>query len=423
MTNAIGKSCPFGQRLFALFIAGLLGLYALSVNAAENKDPPTTTTTRGGIDLIFLVDTSATMIGKAGGKNIFPEVKRVLKEWISSAQVGDHVLLITYDATVKARPTAQILGEPDKKAIAREIDDMVAKGAWTYTAEALRYGLAEAARLDDAQGVTGKKNTKVVILLTDGINDPPKEVRGTDAEVKLSQVAMQYKDKPWFVWQVQLGAEPDAGVKSAFVDSGFQRFAPVTSAPGKLNDVREKIQAEVVVVAEKAKEVAPPPPPPLAETKPPTPPPAPAAPKPLPPPEPEPNAGLWALYAVGGLLLLGVLGFGTRAILIRPKPHGVLQIVSPDGASQELDFDTLGKSSYRVGPDGSDANLGLPTGDGLEIQAERRNGQVLCIVTPCGNSEIQMNRESRVQIELFDQDEFMLFGFSLRYTGNTGPRT
>lgn len=409
MKNAVLPARSPLSQFAGFLLAGLLCLCAFAAGAAEQKGEPAKST-RGGVDLIFLVDTSASMVGKAGGKNIFPEVKRVLKEWVATTQIGDHVLLVTYDSAVKARPTAQILGDPDKDAISREIDALEAKGLNTYTAAALRHGLAEAARLDDAQTATGKKNTKVVILLTDGINDPPKEIRGTEAEVKLSQVAMQYKDKPWFVWQVQLGSEPDAAVKGAFVDAGYQRFAPITSAPGKLNDVREKIQAEVIAV--KAKEVAPPPPPPF-EIKPPAPKPAP------PPPEPESYLAWWAL---GGLLVIGGLGFAARAFLSRPKPHGVIQVISTDGATQDLDFDALGKSSYRVGPEGSDLSLGLSATDGLGIQAIRQNGQVLCSVVPFGSSELQMNRETRIKIELFDQDEFTLAGFVFRYTGNTGPR-
>lgn len=40
------------------------------------------------IDLVLIVDTSATMVGKAGGRNVFPEVKKALRELVERCNPG-----------------------------------------------------------------------------------------------------------------------------------------------------------------------------------------------------------------------------------------------------------------------------------------------------------------------------------------------
>lgn len=78
--------------------------------------------------------------------------RRLSGSWSSAATPGDNVVLISYGATVRAQPTALIYDEQDKAAIHRQINELKAEGDWTYTAAAIPKGLAEAKRLDDAQG-------------------------------------------------------------------------------------------------------------------------------------------------------------------------------------------------------------------------------------------------------------------------------
>ncbi len=239
------------QRSLALLCVAILAFFGLSPRwaaAQAGAAKPTKTP----VDLILIVDTSATMAGKAGGRNIFPQVKRALDELVDATGPGDNVLLIPYDTDVRPRATVVVYGEPDKAALHSEIDALIAKGLWTYTAAAIQHGLDESKRLDDAQG--GDKHAKVVVLLTDGMNDPPPAVRGTAAEVRLDQVARRFQGMPWFVWQIQLGPKMDAGVDEAFRSAGFPNYRRVQAGAAELNKLRADILKEVE--AEKARQAA-----------------------------------------------------------------------------------------------------------------------------------------------------------------------
>ena len=239
------------QRSLALFCVAIPAFFGLSLRSAAAQ-AGAAKPTKTPVDLILIVDTSATMAGKAGGRNIFPQVKRALDELVDATGPGDNVLLIPYDTDVRARATVVVYGEPDKAALHSEIDALIAKGLWTYTAAAIQHGLGEAKRLDDAQG--GDKHAKVVVLLTDGMNDPPPAVRGTAAEVHLDEVARRFQGMPWFVWQIQLGPKMDAGVDGAFRSAGFPNYQPVQAAAAELNKIRADILKEVE--AEKARQSA-----------------------------------------------------------------------------------------------------------------------------------------------------------------------
>ncbi|MGB9606161.1 MAG: VWA domain-containing protein, partial [Bryobacteraceae bacterium] len=233
-------------RLYTL-IASLPVMVLLAAGQAPQTARPVAPT-----DLILIVDTSRTMVGEAGGQNIFPEVKRVLKELIDKANAGDNVILISYDATVQAYPAALINDQRDKDRLKAIVDRLPAKGDWTYTAAAIQEGLAEAKRLDDAQGA--HKHVKVVILLTDGLNNPPPGVRGSAAEVRLEEVARRFAGMPWFVWQVQLGPQVDEGVDQAFRGAGFPNYRVAQTPAAQLDKVRQQVLDEVA--AEQARRQA-----------------------------------------------------------------------------------------------------------------------------------------------------------------------
>lgn len=84
-----------------------------------------------------------------------------------------------------------------------------------------------------------------MILRTDGLNNPPPEVRGTAAEVHFRDVARKMQGMPWFVWHIQLWPQIDAGVDKAFRDAGFQNYQPVKTAGKQLAEVRAKISKQM----------------------------------------------------------------------------------------------------------------------------------------------------------------------------------
>lgn len=358
-------------------------LFAMSINLLLVPARGQSTATDGPkatMDLILLVDTSATMAGKAGGRNIFPEVKRALKELVDASELGDNVVLISYDTDTRPRPAAVIYGVQDKAALKVEIDALNANGQWTYTAAAIERGLEEAKRLDDAQGAG--KHPKVVVLLTDGMNDPPPAVRGTAAEVRLNDVASRFRGMPWFVWQVQLGTKVDADVDRAF--QGFPNYRPVRTAAADLNNVRAEILKTVEAEnARQASERA-------AEQK-----------KRTAQDEEtlrtmeaarrreqaeanrraEEEAKLTQarraqeaaarrasvqriLIAAAAVLALAVIAVAIVLVRRRPRPHGVLQYWRSGEPVRTFDVASPGKSRLRIGPASGDLAL---AGMGIEV--------------------------------------------------------
>jgi hypothetical protein len=387
------------------------------------------------IDLVLIVDTSQTMVGKAGGRNVFPEVKRVLKEMIDACDAGDNVVLISYDATVREYPAALIYGQQDKEAMYRQIDDLKAEGDWTYTAAAIQKGLEEAKRLDDAQ--TANKHTKVVILLTDGLNNPPRQVRGTAAEVHLSDVARRVQGMPWFVWQIQLGPQIDAEVDQAFRDAGFQNYQPVKTAREQLAQVRADILKQIEAEKSRraaedaaargrqkasedlarlaAKDVARRQAEELAKqqqevaqrrtaeqtTKP---------------------ARRWP-WIVGGLVALLSTALLLYKLRPAPKLKGELYYWKPPEKAMPVDLGSLGRRSIRIG-DGTDCELSLPgLGKRALVLLMRRVGHdEVCVAEAGENETLAFNGATPHTLELYDSDEFQFGSYHFRYRGDIGPR-
>jgi hypothetical protein len=430
---------PAFVPLVVLFAAGSHPLPAAPQTAsAEPAKTP--------IDLILIVDTSATMVGKAGGKNVFPEVKKALKELVDASGPGDNVLLIPYDADVRARATAIIYGQPDKNALHGEIDAMKAAGLWTYTAAAIQKGLEEARRLDEAQA--GGKHVKVVVLLTDGMNDPPPAVRGTAAEVRLNEVARRFQGMPWFVWQVQLGPRIDAGVDEAFRSAGFSNYRPVRTAAADLNQVRaEIVKAVVAAEAEKSRQAAE-----RAEAQkgrlsaqaaedarkaredarqreea--------AANRRAEAEAKERKARLQReeaesaerrakiLRAMAALAVLAVIAIIFVMLRRRPRPHGALQYWKAGEAPRTFEIADSGKRRLRLGPATGDLALTGMGEKGLSLSAARIEGQVLCVIEADEGVSLKFQGKPVTRLELYDRDEFQLGDYSLQYGGEVGPRT
>jgi len=372
------------------------------------------------LDLILIVDTSATMAGKAGGQNIFPEVKRVLRELIDSTQAGDNVVLIPYEANVQAYPTTLINDERDKQRLKVLVDRLSAQGKWTYTAAAIEAGLAEAKRLEDAQGAS--QHTKAVVLLTDGINDPPPEVRGTAAEVRLEDVARRFAGMPWFVWQVQLGPQLDESVDRAF-RGRLPNYNAVQTPAARLHQVREQVLKEVAAERERqqAKEEARRKQQDAAEAE--------ARKKAEEAARRQrEKAERWArtrrllatLGLVGGavVLLLAIWVWYRR----RPRPHGTLTYWRKGEPPRSLDLAASRRLRLRIGGPGSDLVLAGFDAKGATVRAERVEGEILCVIEADDGVSMKFRGNPVGRLELHDLDEFQLGDYTLRYRGEVSAR-
>ncbi len=153
-------------------------------------------------DLILILDTSYTMVGCcAGSKNILPQVKKSLTQFIDQLEKKDSVTLITFDTEVKLYPTIYISDKKNKESLLEYLNNIQAKGQWTYTSRMMKEAFKKAQELEQK----GKDRQRVIVILTDTLDDPPPGKRGDRLNIK--EVAQNYKDKDWFIFFINFGKE------------------------------------------------------------------------------------------------------------------------------------------------------------------------------------------------------------------------
>jgi hypothetical protein len=366
------------------------------------------------LDLILIVDTSATMVGKAGGMNIFPQVKKTMKDLVDIGKQGDNVVLITYDAGVRVYPTATIGTENDKDSLKNVIDSLNADGPWTYTAAAVERGLAEANRLDNVEGIS--KHTKLILLLTDGLNDPPPGL--TDAgKIKLEEIVRPYTGKLWFVWQIQLGPQVDHAVDAAFGAAGFSNYRQVKTTPSDLDHLRNRVVQEVkptnpgqlstdkqALSTSRAD---------IGKEK-----------------EPGPVAGdaekghrfpmLALIFAAsaGSAAIAGIVLWNRR----RLYPAGTLRYWRRGELPHEYDLGATKKRNHRLGEPGSDIAIVGVTRGFVRISAESIDGEILPVVEAGNGIDVKFKGNRVDRLELHDRDEFEIGEYEIQYLGEVSGR-
>lgn len=121
-------------------------------------------------NIILVLDTSMSMIGQAGGRNILGKVKKSIKEYIDqSVEDGDRVTFVTFDTDARIYPTVLVDDNNDRDILKKYISMTEATGLWTYTYKMI-YKVFQAAENIEKEEKTG--NTEIVIM-TDAIDDPP----------------------------------------------------------------------------------------------------------------------------------------------------------------------------------------------------------------------------------------------------------
>lgn len=139
-------------------VAAVLLFFAVAVHA----DPE-----RGAVDWIFLVDTSASM----KKNDVFSEVQKSLKTFVSEASEGDSVAIVTFDRDVRLRTSTPV--KADRRDLNEIIDGLEFEGKRTHL------GAAIAAGLEREQ--PHPQRTSAIVLFTDGLED----VRGIENPVSI----------------------------------------------------------------------------------------------------------------------------------------------------------------------------------------------------------------------------------------------
>jgi hypothetical protein len=105
---------------------------------------------------------------------------------------------MTFETTVKTYPLVTILNDHDKDIIKKYISMVEARGKWTYTMEMMKNVFLKAEELESKD----KKRQRVIVIMTDGIDDPPPE--GRRERLSIKDVTKEHLGKDWFIYFVNL---------------------------------------------------------------------------------------------------------------------------------------------------------------------------------------------------------------------------
>ena len=165
-------------------------------------------------DVILVLDTSLSMRGYgSGARDIFETVKSSVNVYIDRLQDGDRVTFVSFDEEVKAFPRVMLDDQNDKDILKKYISMTEAHGAWTHMLKMLQQVFAIAKTLSDENASNNEKREVVIVIMTDGIDDPPP---GKEKDAfTLKDVAAKYSDNDWWIYVVNLSEMEKTGKISA----------------------------------------------------------------------------------------------------------------------------------------------------------------------------------------------------------------
>lgn len=191
------RRCFYSIILFFLAFSFVLSGPAAVNAASSNKD------------VILVLDTSLSMkgLGSGGARDIFESVKSSVNVYIDNQlRDGDRVTFVTFDEEVKVFPRVMLDDQNDKDILKKYISMTEAHGEWTHMLVMLQQVFAIAKNLTD-ENAGGDKREVVIVIMTDGIDDPPP---GKES-FTLKSVADQYQGSDWWIYVVNLSQMEKTG--------------------------------------------------------------------------------------------------------------------------------------------------------------------------------------------------------------------
>ena len=339
--------------------------------------------TLGPVDWIFLVDTSKSMRGVGGTRNVFPDVKASLDSFIREANKGDSLAIYAFDRTVRLH-SSMTVDEKARADLHAIVASLEAEGNRTHLGAAIAKGLERAASL---RGRADPTRARAVVLFTDGKED----IRGIDDATTIGANAPRVGDT--FVFFVSMGEhEPQL---DAFATATERTSVLKAPTPEAIRAVTREIRAKI----------PPPPPPPqpkpVVETQP-----APPAPEP-PPSSPWPNV----------LIAMAILAVIAFALLHQQRKknrlEGELEIVRP---RTPPDAAFVGLPKLQATEVALSAILppGALGGSDARLFVRRRGGKKKVWIAARGGS-LRINDVETPMTELFDADTIDIGDARLRF--------
>lgn len=163
------------KRLITIILSIVFIIASFSTTIAQDTD---------SMSVIYLLDVSGSM----NEEGLFDNIKQRLKTLISERKVGDRVIIGVFSDDVRWPVQYDISDDEDINEIKEVIDDLKAKGNWTWLSEAFKQTKEKA---DDIRKRFPKKSLMLYIL-TDCINDPPPRIKRIEPTMSFIEVLRKY---------------------------------------------------------------------------------------------------------------------------------------------------------------------------------------------------------------------------------------
>jgi hypothetical protein len=358
---------PFSLAAVLLFLTGVLHAQTL-----------------GPVDWIFLVDTSKSMRGAGGTKNVWPDVQASLDSFVDETSDGDTVAIYAFDRGVRLQSATKV-DAATRADLHTTIGDLQAEGDRTHLGAAIAQGLERAESLRRKADAT---RSRVVVLFTDGKED----VRGIKQPVPIDANVDRVADT--FLFLVSMGDhEPQLDAFAAKTPRTTVLKAPTATAIRNVaHDVRLKIPAP------------PPPPPRVVQSKP----------REVPRPPPPPSPWLRALKAAVALALVAFIAFLViRQQRRKNRLEGELEILRPHAAPDAAFVGLPGLQANEVA-----LSAILPAdalgGNDARLFVRRKSGRKKVWIAAQSGS-LRINDVETPMSELYDADTIDIGDARLRF--------
>lgn len=249
-------SRPWKQRVIAL----CLSIFTFLAVVLPQLQAISETPQKGAIDWVVVIDTSASMRGAGGTKDIFPQVKSTVLDFVNQASVGDSVTIFTFDRDTTLRSNIVIESNADRGNLKQIVNNLEAEGQRTHTGKAVQEALQYTAQIN--QRPDADERTLSVLFFTDGLED----VRGIPNPVPIPaniQLIQEQNCKPYLFF-ISLGEQEH--------EEQLEEFANHPALCNRGQVIRDPGAENLLQEGEKIRQTIQPPPPPPPTPAPPPPP-------------------------------------------------------------------------------------------------------------------------------------------------------
>ena len=155
-------------------------------------------------EYMMLIDTSKSMAGYGGSKNIFPAVKKAVNKYVEGLPLGSVVYINSFDSQLTKRPPVRLQSDADKRKVEAIVNGLTADGMTTAIYNALSGTLDELQKVSRAD--PGTVHNQNILLFTDG--------KDNQSGMTFAEIARQFKlaraENPnLYLTYVTLGATSD----------------------------------------------------------------------------------------------------------------------------------------------------------------------------------------------------------------------